>query len=145
MGTLARKIDRQKVLDERRELDMKERRELKEAEGHPAVKYTDDLIAEVESMHKKYPEIQTMYKEQIDTIRNDCMERISKLRDTKREIIQKMSAEFQKVLDGVHADYKEKEFWMFMRGVEYERDEIKDIIKNNYGEETKNNIEDSVE
>lgn len=143
MGIL-KKIKRNEEVYKKHE-DLKvQRQEFKDAEQHPAVKHVDELIEEVEQMHEEHPEIKMLYKEQIDLIRNECNNRIDELKKRRKEVIDKMAEEFGKVLDTVNQDYKEKEFWTFMSGVEHERNELKNIITNHYGKE-ETNIEDPVE
>lgn len=101
---------------------------------HPTAKYISELTDEIEEMHEKYPDIKFKFNEQIQLIRNSYEQKRKKQDARKQEIINAILKKSEEKLKEVEQNYLNDEVWMLMQHVELERNELRDIIKNNYGE-----------
>lgn len=110
----------------------KEKKEI--AENHPTAKYISELTDEIESMHEKYPDIKFNFNTQIQLIRDSYEQKRKEQDARKQEIINAILKKSEEKLREVEQNYLNDEVWLLMKHVELERNELRDIIKNNYGE-----------
>ncbi len=114
-------------------------KDIKMAEDHPVAKYVGELVEEIEAMHAKHPSIKADFGTQIELIRKAYETKREAQDKIKAEVIKSVIKRTEEILLKVEQDYQDKEVWLMMRHMELERDELKDIIKSKYGEETKDN------